>query len=227
MTKPAQPNISRRRRGSPGPSLAVTLAAAGLCLALFAALFSQVRAGRADRLDESITRRFQRRQKPWFRKLMAAVSWPGYPPQSRLIPPLLMAIFWWRGWKVEAIFQGLAWQTSLLSFIVKSVIKRRRPHQDGIRIDSHKVDGTSFPSGHVLGYLGIYGWLGYLIHVHVRPAVLRFPLVGAIAAAVALVGPSRVYQGHHWASDVLASYLLGGSFLSVLAVAYRWIKGLR
>jgi membrane-associated phospholipid phosphatase len=41
---------------------------------------------------------------------------------------------------------------------------------------------------------------------------------------VALVGPSRVYQGHHWFSDVSASYLLGLSYLIGLTRLYRTWK---
>jgi membrane-associated phospholipid phosphatase len=33
---------------------------------------------------------------------------------------------------------------------------------------------------------------------------------------IALVGPSRVEEGHHWATDVAASYLVGTA--SVLAL---------
>jgi membrane-associated phospholipid phosphatase len=43
-------------------------------------------------------------------------------------------------------------------------------------------------------------------------------------ALVALVGPSRIHQGHHWLTDVLASYLLGTSYVAALAALYRrWL----
>ena len=38
------------------------------------------------------------------------------------------------------------------------------------------------------------------------------------------VGPSRIYQGHHWPTDVAASYLLGISYLIVLEAAYRRLR---
>lgn len=38
---------------------------------------------------------------------------------------------------------------------------------------------------------------------------------------VGLVGVSRIYLGHHWASDVLGGYALGTAYLVILAGLYR------
>ncbi len=53
------------------------------------------------------------------------------------------------------------------------------------------------------------------------PAWVRRPLLAALCALLALAGPSRIYQGHHWPTDVLASYLLGTSYLIGLTGLYR------
>ena len=56
------------------------------------------------------------------------------------------------------------------------------------------------------------------------PRGCRRLVVGALLSLVALVGPSRVHQGHHWLTDVSASYLLGISYLLGLSRLYRGLK---
>jgi len=58
----------------------------------------------------------------------------------------------------------------------------------------------------------------------IRPRWPRRLIVAALAALIAAVGPSRIYQGHHWPTDVAASYLLGITYLVGLAQLYHWLK---
>ena len=41
---------------------------------------------------------------------------------------------------------------------------------------------------------------------------------------VALIGPSRIYLGDHWASDVLGAYLIGGVLLGIALWIYIKLK---
>src|SRR5690606_7410524 len=175
--------------------------------------FAIVRTQRSTRADLKVTIALQRRREPWFRRLMHLVSWPGYPPQSRIIPPALAAGWFVLGFRLEALFQLLAWGTGLISFLVKRIMQRPRPNHPEIAIAVARIGGTSFPSGHVLNYMGVYGFLAFLLDTLVRPDLLRKVLVGALVGLLSLVGASRIYLGHHWLTDVSASYLLGTSYL--------------
>ena len=50
--------------------------------------------------------------------------------------------------------------------------------------------------------------------------MLRRLLQGGLLSLLGLVGLSRVHRGHHWASDVLASYLLGLAYVAWLSHLY-------
>lgn len=193
-------------------------------LAVFGVLFALVRYNRTAEIDHSVTVRLQRRKPPWFSRLMHLVSWPGFPPQSRIIPWSIPAIFLLLGRPVDALFQFAGWGTGFISFVVKRGVRRPRPNHPAINVVAARIGGSSFPSGHVINYVGVYGTLAFLLLTHVRPPALRAALVGGLTALIALVGPSRIYLGHHWLTDVFASYLLGLSYLTGLTAVYRFLR---
>lgn len=203
------------------PRVAYVLAA----LTAFAGLVALVRGGKTSRIDREITLSLQRRKAPWFSRLMHLVSWAGFPPQSRTLPLIIPAAIALLGYPFEAVFQLLGWGTSAISGTVKFLIRRPRPNLPEIVVTKARIGGTSFPSGHVINYIGVYGMLAFLANRYIRPKALRRAIVGALTSLIALVGPSRIYLGHHWFSDVLASYLLGTSYLITLTSIFRRLKG--
>jgi membrane-associated phospholipid phosphatase len=190
-------------------------------LAAFATIFAAVKARHSDEIDLAITLRVQAREHPSLARLMELSSWPGFPPQSRVIPPALILSMLALRLRTEAGFQLLAWGTAGLSPIVKAYVRRPRPLPEQVRIALAPLGGSSFPSGHVLTYVGTYGFLAYLVYTLVDPPQVRWPAVAGLLGLLGLVGPSRIYQGHHWPSDVAASYLLGLSYLVGLTALYR------
>ena len=149
----------------------------------------------------------------------------GFPPQSRVLPPASAAILWILRYRLEAVFQLAAWGTAPLASIIKSFVRRPRPVAgEGLRVMTARLGGSSFPSGHVLTYVGVYGWMAIMAHRLIGPPVLRRLAVAALTTLVAAVGPSRIYLGHHRPSDVAASYLLGSSYLAALVVVYRRLR---
>ena len=195
-----------------------------VALAAFSVLFVLVRTKRSAATDAAITLRVQTYRHPFLARTMDVISWPGFPPQSRLIPPSLAGLLWLAGFRLEAVFQGLAWGTSGISFFFKSIVRRPRPQGEPFRVAVANIGGTSFPSGHVLNYMGVYGFLAYLVLTLVRPAALRRLILAGLMTMLSLVGLSRVYLGHHWFTDVLASYLLGISYLIGITAVYRRMK---
>lgn len=204
----------------------IAIATAVACLGIFSLLFLLVRKNRSQAMDAAITIKVQGQKSAVFDRLMHIVSWPGFPPQSRILPPAISGSLWLLGFRLEAVFQLLAWGTGVISFSVKRAMRRPRPTgaDSTIRVVSANIGGSSFPSGHVLNYIGVYGFLAYLAHTWIRPAAIRRTIVGLLLSLIALVGPSRIYLGHHWFTDVTASYMLGTTYLLAITNVYRWVR---
>jgi len=193
-------------------------------MSIFFVLYRLVRAHKTDHIDVAITSAFQRNKNPLLSRVMHAVSWPGFPPQSRVVPWLLPILWALSGRWIEAVVQLGGWGTGVISAIFKR--RMRRPRPDGARFyfAPANIGGTSFPSGHVINYIGVYGTAAYLASFNIRSPLLRRICLFATGTLLVLVGPSRVYLGHHWASDTTASYLLGTSYVVGLGGVYRFLK---
>lgn len=180
---------------------------------VFSILLLLVRSKRSAEADLVATMRIQRVRHPLLAKMMGVVSWIGFRPQSLLLPASTIGITWLFGSRRDAKYLILAWAGSMISFTTKLLIKRPRPSGEGITVVVANLKDTSFPSGHTLHYTAFWGFVSYLLYTRLRGTWLRFGPLGVVGTAIGLVGPSRVYLGHHWLTDVLASYCLGTGYL--------------
>lgn len=190
-------------------------------------LATRIRSGHVATVDERITRRVQEIDARGFSWVMYAVSWPGFPPQNRIAPWVIPAMLLGVGRPLEALFQLLAWGTGALSWLLKQIMKRPRPGTEVFNVVPAGIDGSSFPSAHVMIYTGVFGFFIYVCRIFIPVRWVRSLMSGGLLAMIALVGPSRIYLGHHWASDVIASYLLGTSYLVVLTSLYQRVRSTR
>lgn len=94
--------------------------------------------------------------------------------------------------------------------IIKHAVARERPVMHWVL-----EQGYSFPSGHSAGTLMCYGMLAWIVMVLAWPAKPRW-VVAVAFGLVLVVGVSRVLLGVHYASDVLAGWLLGGAWLALV-----------
>jgi membrane-associated phospholipid phosphatase len=175
-------------------------------------------------IDLRITRALQSLDSPIFAAFMSLISWPGFSPQSFIIPVLIAIDYYWFGFHWEAIAALFATIfTPVVNVIVKDYIRRPRPTVDLVNVFG-VLNSYSFPSGHVMFYVGFFGFIWFLVYTLLKRSWRRTALLWILGILIALVGASRIYLGQHWPSDVLGAYLLGTLTLLVNVWFYRWGK---
>ncbi len=94
-----------------------------------------------------------------------------------------------------------------------SLLKRGfdRPRPDLVEHGT-LVHNASFPSGHSMMAAMVYLTLGILLARTQSKKRVRAFIVAISVIITLLVGISRVYLGVHWPTDVLAGWMLGGTW---------------
>ena len=145
--------------------------------------------------------------------LLQGVSALGYLPWSLIVVPLGVLWVGWRfEWQSGAFLLALTLVQGGVNTVIKSLVGRPRPTDDLVHVFT-TVSGQSFPSGHVMFYTTFFGFLFFLAWTRLAPSAGRLFLMALCAALVLLIGPSRMYLGAHWLSDVIAAYLVGVAIL--------------
>ena len=173
--------------------------------------------------DKLITANLQKQRNPWFRRLMYAVSEIGFFEWSLPQTIGVAGIFWALRFRLEALFILLTSSSGVLNALVKRLIKRPRPTKELVAV-TRVINEPSFPSGHVMHYINFYGLLIYLLATNWRSGRIRNILITICTALIICIGPSRIYLGAHWPSDVAAGYIYGGLWFSGIMALYLRIK---
>jgi undecaprenyl-diphosphatase len=173
--------------------------------------------------DRTITRTLQNNRNPWLRRFMIAISEPGFPRIGLPLTFGIAGIFWVLRFRLESLFLLLSSSSTLLNWLVKRLIRRPRPTSELVTV-ARVINEPSFPSGHVMHYMNWFGLLMYFLATNWKSGRLRNLLISICTALILLVGPSRVYLGAHWPSDVMAGYIYGGLWFGGLMALYLRIK---
>jgi undecaprenyl-diphosphatase len=120
---------------------------------------------------------------------------------------------------------ALGWMLALggnavLNPTLKRLFERARPvHEHGLAFE----DGYSFPSGHSSGAMVVYGMALYLALRLLSPR-RHAPAVMATIAVIFTTACSRIFLQVHFASDVAAGLLSGGTWLAVCIASLEWSR---
>lgn len=108
----------------------------------------------------------------------------------------------------------------IVNSIIKHIVKRDRPNI--LRLVSES--GYSFPSGHAMISVCVYGFLFYLAMVRIKNKYLRWVSCFVLGFLILGIGISRIYVGVHYASDIIAGYALAGIEIILLIQCEDLIK---
>ncbi|WP_017742150.1 phosphatase PAP2 family protein [Scytonema hofmannii] len=172
-------------------------------------------------LDESILLAIQRLHTPLLDRIMIGITSLG---GSVGLPWICLAfatspIYYNR--RSEVTTFGIATVGAIaLNYLLKQRFGRARPALWDWIVN---VGHYSFPSGHAMMSMVIYGFIGYTLakeFPHQRKQIFALTIL-----LIAAIGFSRLYLGVHWPTDVAAGYAVGLLWLIVCILGFNlWRK---
>jgi membrane-associated phospholipid phosphatase len=176
--------------------------------------------------DLSVTNFWQSLANPTLTLGLKGLSYIFGDWRAALLTTVCVVLILWRIGKREALMVVMAGLLSLLNYLFKALIGRPRPSSDLVQVMIQESN-NSFPSSHAFFSILLLGTIIYLLNKHLKKRALKITLSIIIGFLIVLVGITRIYLGVHWYSDVIAGYIFGGFFLTLLIMGYETWQGRR
>ena len=93
--------------------------------------------------------------------------------------------------------------------VIKLIFVRERPDINPLMVEN----GYSFPSGHSMMSMILYGYLIYFIYNNFKGKKYKWILITCLLILILCIGFSRIYLGVHYVSDVIGGFVLGIVYL--------------
>lgn len=173
----------------------------------FAKLAGHVQSGKTQTFDDTVMRWIGDHQSRIVESIMLEITVLGTGTVVGMIVLIAGTFLWLNSRKHSAVLLVAATVGGLiLDSLLKLGFARPRPR---IFEWGTQAVSSSFPSGHAMSSVIVYGTVAYLAaRLQRQPAsrVVTFVLAALIIAAISV---SRVYLGVHYPSDILAGLLIG------------------
>lgn len=213
-----------------GVFLAVGLGLAVLATGLFGLIAEWMVGGATQAFDLAVVEWVRARQAPWLDWLALAGAALGSGLATWIVLGVGSLVLWFTRHHISVLLLWIALLGGrLLSAELKAIFDRPRPEPLSwdLAIFGSPIDfpaSPSFPSGHAVTSVILFGTLAYLV-VRLEPTVALRRLTLVVAALlILLIGLSRVYLGVHYPSDVLAGYLAGFVWATFAAFATELMR---
>jgi membrane-associated phospholipid phosphatase len=149
--------------------------------------------------------------------VMLKITTLGNPEFVVVVVILTLGWLWWSRRRFQAkVFAIACLGALILNQELKLFFTKARP-QLWPRLITEST--FSFPSGHALGSLVLYGFLAYVLAEQFPR--LSYWIYGIAVGIIASIGASRLYLGVHWPTDILAGYAVGFLWLMICITMLR------
>ncbi|MFI5227460.1 MAG: phosphatase PAP2 family protein [Gemmatimonadales bacterium] len=196
------------------------------CTWAFSEIAERVRAGGTQGFDEGVMRWIALHQNPKVQMAMLEITSLGTGTVVAMIVFVAGLFLWLNSHKHSAVLLVAATLGALvLDGLLKTGFDRPRPQV--FKWGTYAVS-SSFPSGHAMSSVVVYGTVAYLAARLQRNARSRLLTMVLAALIILLICASRLYLGVHYPSDVLAGIVIGLAWaafcMAVLEAAQLYAK---
>jgi undecaprenyl-diphosphatase len=156
---------------------------------------------------------------PWLTPAMVLGTELGTFPVAAIVAATLVGyLLAKRLWTAAALVAAVYGIGFFWGSLAQELIKRVRPPQIDALIPVPSA--FSFPSGHSITAMLLYGAIAFLAFRIGRRLWARVAVAAVCVVLIVFVGFTRVYLGVHWPTDVIGAWLLGGAWLALIAGVY-------
>jgi undecaprenyl-diphosphatase len=191
-----------------------------LLLGIFLALSLVVHSPALLQVDQEITIGIQRARHGSLDLVARSLTFCGNTLTLVVAGTGAAATFWLTRRRWAALLSAATLLGLPLNMLIKELVGRPRP-EEGVVAVLLPVVGLSFPSGHAMISVMVYGFVALMAWVHIPRKKPRLYSTAGFAALAVGISLSRVYLGAHWLSDVIGGWTAGLFFLLILAEIYK------
>jgi undecaprenyl-diphosphatase len=197
-----------------------------VCTYAFAKLAGHVQSGRTQKFDDAVMQWIAAHQYPVVEQTMLEVTALGTGVVVAMVVFVAAMFLWLNKHKHSALLLMIAtFGGILLNSLLKLGFDRPRPQ---IFKWGTYAASSSFPSGHAMSSIIVYGTVAYLAARLQRRAASRALTLSFAALIIILICVSRLYLGVHYPSDIAAGLVIGlawaGFCMAVLEAAQLYAK---
>jgi membrane-associated phospholipid phosphatase len=200
------------------PALIPRLTAIAVLSVAFISLTIAITAGAFSAFDQQVALAMHAAWQPSLHPLFQAIAELGGIDLTTIIMLALLVYLWQGGFGSDALVVLVLFAAEGFELFYKSILYHPGPPRSIAQADGPSLSellrgslgGNSFPSGHMMRAVIVYGLLAFVVR-RLSPS----PLVRALAAPIAigiivLVAFDRLYLDVHWESDLIGGLILGG-----------------